>query len=233
MRTAIPPITECKTERKQRLRREHDSHQKLRLQMLSLLASGQAHDRQEVAHLLGRHRHTIGRWLARYAARGLHALWETYVPPGNPVSLAPAVLASLEPALRRPEGFASYEALRQWVRQTHGVEVTDQNARHLGARALPGQAQRGATAPHQKTPEALPAFQATCGARLQAVLPPANTRPVRGFSQDDSRVGLLTIRRRRLTARGGQPIGAIQHIFEWFYVYGAVEPTTGNRFFLE
>jgi transposase len=30
-----------------------------------------------------------------------------------------------------------------------------------------------------------------------------------------------------------QPIGAVQHVFEWFYVYGAVEPTTGERFFLE
>jgi hypothetical protein len=41
------------------------------------------------------------------------------------VSLSPAVLASLEQALHRPEGFAAYEALRQWVRQTHGVEVKD------------------------------------------------------------------------------------------------------------
>jgi transposase len=65
------------------------------------------------------------------------------------------------------------------------------------------------------------------------VIPPANTRPVRVFSQDESRFGLLTIRRRRLTARGVQPLGAIQPIFEWFYVYGAVEPTTGDRFFLE
>jgi hypothetical protein len=50
----------------------------------------------------------------------------TYVPAGKSVSLAPAILASLEEALRRPEGFASYEALRQWVRRTHGVEVTYQ-----------------------------------------------------------------------------------------------------------
>jgi hypothetical protein len=35
------------------------------------------------------------------------------------------VLASLEEAIHRPEGFASYEALRQWVRRTHGVEVKD------------------------------------------------------------------------------------------------------------
>ncbi len=53
------------------------------------------------------------------------------------------------------------------------------------------------------------------------------------FSQDESRFGLLTVRRRRLTACGVQPVGAVQHIFEWFYVYGAVEPTTGDRFFLE
>ena len=53
------------------------------------------------------------------------------------------------------------------------------------------------------------------------------------FSQDESRFGLLTIRRRRLPARGVQPVGAVQHVFEWWYVYGAVEPTTGDRFFLE
>jgi transposase len=53
------------------------------------------------------------------------------------------------------------------------------------------------------------------------------------FSQDESRFGLLTVRRRRLTARGVQPVGAVQHVFEWFYVYGAVGATTGDRFFLE
>ena len=80
---------------------------------------------------------------------------------------------------------------------------------------------------------AIPEFQATCQERLQRVVPPANTRPVRVFSQDESRLGLLTVRRRRLTAHGVQPIGAIQHTFEWFYVYGAVAPATGERFFLE
>jgi transposase len=46
-------------------------------------------------------------------------------------------------------------------------------------------------------------------------------------------VGLLPVRRRRLTASGVQPVGLIQHTFEWFYIYGAVAPTTGERFFLE
>ena len=29
------------------------------------------------------------------------------------------------------------------------------------------------------------------------------------------------------------PVGSVQHGFEWLYIYGAVEPTTGDRFFLE
>jgi transposase len=123
MRKALPAITERADELKQRLRHEQDGHKKPRLQRLYVLASAQAHSRQDAAHLLGVHRNTIGRWLALYSAGGVHALLAIYVPAGKPVSLAPAVLASLEQALHRPEGFASYEALRQWVRRTHGVEV--------------------------------------------------------------------------------------------------------------
>ena len=123
MRLAIPPLREHVDDLRHRLQREHDGHKKPRLQLRYLLASGQAHNRQEVAALLGVHRNTIGRWLALYAAGGLEALLATYVPAGKPVSLTPAVLASLEQALRRPEGFASYEALRQWMAQTHNVQV--------------------------------------------------------------------------------------------------------------
>jgi transposase len=123
MHNAIPSIHEEVSALKARLRHAHDGHTKLRLQMLYLLASDQAHSRQEVARLLGVHRNTVSRWLALYAAGGLGAVLATYVPAGKPVSLTPHVLASLEQVLHRPEGFASYEALRQWVRRTHGVEV--------------------------------------------------------------------------------------------------------------
>lgn len=71
------------------------------------------------------HRHATSRWLAWYATGGLAALLATYIPGSNPVSLAPAVLASLEQALHRAEGFASYAALRRGVRPTQGVEVQD------------------------------------------------------------------------------------------------------------
>jgi hypothetical protein len=77
------------------------------------------------------------------------------------------------------------------------------------------------------------AFQATCQEPLQGVIPPENTRPVRVCREDDSRCGVLTVRRRRLTTQGGQPLGVIQHPFEWCDGDGAVAPTTGERCFLE
>jgi hypothetical protein len=92
----------------------------------------------------------------------LDALLATYLPPGKPGSLAPAVLASLEQALRRPEGFASYEALRQWVRQTHGVEVKYKTLYTLGRVRFKAKL-TVARPSHKKNPEAIPAFQAACG----------------------------------------------------------------------
>jgi transposase len=123
MRNPIPTIHDEAAALKERLHHAHDGHKKPRLQMLYLLASRQAQTRQDVARLLGVHRTTMSRWLALYATGGLAALLATSIPTGKPVSLAPAVLASLERALHRPEGFASYEELRQWVRRAHGVEV--------------------------------------------------------------------------------------------------------------
>jgi transposase len=123
MRKALPVISEDTATLKQLLQREQDGRKKPRLQMLYWLASGQAQTRRDVAQLLGVHRNTIGHWLALYEAGGLDALLALYVPAGKPLSLPPNVLAALEQALRQPSGFASYEVLRQWVKQTHHLDV--------------------------------------------------------------------------------------------------------------
>lgn len=49
---------------------------------------------------------------------------------------------------------------------------------------------------------------------------------------DESRLGLHTIRRRRLTAYGTKPVGTIQQRFENFYLYGAIAPRSGDSYFL-
>lgn len=51
------------------------------------------------------------------------------------------------------------------------------------------------------------------------------------WAMDESRFGLQTITRRRLTLRGVKPVGSYQHRYENFYVYGAVAPVSGEGFF--
>lgn len=56
---------------------------------------------------------------------------------------------------------------------------------------------------------------------------------VRVFSQDETRYGLLPVINRRITLRGIKPVAEIDCRYESVYLYGAVEPLTGERFFLE
>ena len=56
---------------------------------------------------------------------------------------------------------------------------------------------------------------------------------MRLFCQDECRIGLMPIKRRRITLPGVNPIQTAKPGYEYFYLYGAVEPETGQRFFTE
>lgn len=52
------------------------------------------------------------------------------------------------------------------------------------------------------------------------------------WTQEESRCGLLPILRHRITARGVQPLVSSAYRFESLYLYGTVEPRTGQSFLL-
>jgi len=60
-----------------------------------------------------------------------------------------------------------------------------------------------------------------------------NISSIRVFAQDESRFGLMPVIRKRITSYGTKPIQLVQFQFESYYIYGAVEPLTGDSFFLE
>jgi hypothetical protein len=62
---------------------------------------------------------------------------------------------------------------------------------------------------------------------------PSWERPLRVFCEDERRVGLLPVQRRRMTMSGVTPIGPVPYQFENFSLYGAVEPSPEDSFFLE
>ena len=58
-------------------------------------------------------------------------------------------------------------------------------------------------------------------------------KKVRSWSEDESRMGLHTIQRRKLTGRGIKPQVQVLWDFIYLWLYGVVEPLTGERILLE
>lgn len=58
----------------------------------------------------------------------------------------------------------------------------------------------------------------------------SNSR-IRYFCQDESRFGLKTLLGQRITLKGVKPVLPVQWPRENFWLYGAVEPSTGEHFF--
>lgn len=56
---------------------------------------------------------------------------------------------------------------------------------------------------------------------------------VRFLCLEETRIGLKTISGRKITSRGVKPIGLVQWKFQATYLYGVVEPKTGEHFFYE
>jgi hypothetical protein len=56
---------------------------------------------------------------------------------------------------------------------------------------------------------------------------------VRVFCQDETRLGLHLPLHRRLTGYGVKPLQVIEPLYEYYWLYAAVEPTTGEAFWWE
>ena len=56
---------------------------------------------------------------------------------------------------------------------------------------------------------------------------------MRVFCQDESRLGLHLPVHRRLTGYGMKPIQVVEPLYESYWLYAAVEPTTGDAFWWE
>jgi hypothetical protein len=68
---------------------------------------------------------------------------------------------------------------------------------------------------------------------LESTTPNPAKNGLKYWCQDETRLGLKTIERKKITAPGVKPIGLVQWNFKTYYLYGAVAPQTGESFWLK
>ena len=96
-----------------------------------------------------------------------------------------------------------------------------------------GKAESPPQKPSKKNEALTEAFVSTFQSQVEAAISEKQSPSVRLFCQDESRLGILPVVQRRITACGVKPVATVDYQYDWFYLYGAVEPRTGERFFLE
>ena len=68
---------------------------------------------------------------------------------------------------------------------------------------------------------------------MESISPKPAEKGLKYWCQDETRIGLKTLERKKITALGVKPIGKVQWNFKAYYLYGAVAPQTGESFWLE
>ena len=235
MRKRIPIIQESLDELQKMLHQSRDADKKLRVNMLVLLKSQQFKTRTAVANHLGIHRNTIGKWLTRYQRGGIEALLEKQSPgcPRGQRTLTKEVYDSLKEKLKETRGFASYIGVRSWVKQEHGTEVSYSTLYKILRREFQAKPKVPRKSHKEQDEKEVAQFRKSFSDQLSSLAKDKEAASIRVFVQDESRFGLLPIIRRRITIKGVKPIQKVHHKFDNYYVYGAVEPISGESFFLE
>jgi len=95
-----------------------------RLQALHLYASGIAPFENTIACIVGRDVSTIRRWFRTYEQAGLSGLLKPRDNRGRKPQISPEVQVQLKAKLAEPEGFANYEAIRDWLQTEHNLEAS-------------------------------------------------------------------------------------------------------------
>jgi transposase len=122
-RQLVLEISETAEYLEKSLKQAKSGSQKERLQMLWWLKSGQVTQHQQLSQRLGRSPASITRWLSKYRQGGLASLLEVKTAPGAVPKIQGEVLAKLQQQLQSSEGFSSYGAIVEWLKQECGVEV--------------------------------------------------------------------------------------------------------------
>jgi transposase len=231
-------ISESAETLKTLLKQQKTATGKERVQALYLLKTKQVETVQHLAVVLGRNRVTLQRWLSRYRSGGLNQLLEVGKSTGRTPLIPVEVVERLKQELREPEGFSSYEEVRLWLAAELGIQVKYDVVHNLVHDKLKADLKVARPKSNEQEPGAVETFKKELNQKITSVVEEVKKqskkfKKIRYWCEDETRLGLRTVQRRKLTSRGVKPVGSLQFRREKYYVYGVVEPLSGENFFRE
>jgi transposase len=231
-------ITESGETLKTLLAQQKTARGKERVQALYLLKTGGAETVEHIAVLLGRHRVTVQGWLRQYRQGGLSELLKENKRPGRTPSIPSWAVEKLREELKDPEGFESYGEVQKWLKAVLGVSASYKVVHAIVRYQLKAKLKVPRPKSEKQPKGAIETFKKKLSEQLRTIvkkiLEQGRTfRWLRYWCQDETLLGMKTIQRRVITLQGVKPQGLVQWERQKIYLYGLVEPISGESFFYE
>jgi transposase len=215
-------IQETVEELEHRLERAITAVSKEKLLLLYWIATKKIKTREELATMLKRDESTIYRWLRAYKQGGITSLLTVKKAPGKTPHIPPEVREKLIKKLQEPEGETSYGKLQIWLEKECGSKVSYKVVHDLVPQS------------NKVNEVAQTNFKKKLWEIIKVMIKYFGTgQAVRIWCQDESRFGLITMQGRMITLKEIKPVGKKQCQRGNFYVYGVVEPSTGEQYYQE
>lgn len=209
-----------------------------KVQSLYLIKSKQAKTVREVAEILSKGEATIHRWFALYRQGGIPLLLLDKKSSGRPKKFSVEVVARIQQELKDPEGFKSYKEINFWLNIVQEIPSTYQTVYKLLKQELKAKLKIARPRSKGQKVSAVKEYQSQLSLKLETLIEEADAKikkyqKVSFWCSDESRFGLHTVQRRKITLCGVKPVGINQFNFKYFWIYGAVAPKDGRHFFYE
>lgn len=219
-----------------------------KVQTLYLLKINAVETVRYLSLLMGRGESTIHRWLKVYRERGIKVLLKEEEPEeegempssisGRPEVIDVETAAAIAQELKETEGFSSYREVQQWLEIVKGHKIGyisvwricryEFQAKLKTPRPQSNKQLKGA---RDKFKVELPEYLKNIGSRVKKEI--GKEQNIRYWCGDETRLGLQTVEGKKLTLKGVKPLGEKQWKFDYYYLYGLVEPKTGETFYYE
>jgi len=232
MRKRTYGILESSEELLDMIKKEKKGRFRDRLRLLWFLKTGEAENMSRAAELCGISYPTAMEWFRRYEIGGIAELLCLKTVPGRQRAISGDVLADLKKRLSEPEGFRSYNEIRTWLIDEYNFDIPYKTV-HKTVRYYLGSKLKTPRPSHvKKDKEAVREFEESFPTKISGIKNNTDS-PIKIFSYDETRLGLITSLGKRITLPGVRPVGQIQRVYENYYIYGATEVSCGESLFLE
>jgi transposase len=231
-------IAESVEELKGEMKKQKTALNFAKVQALYLLKIQAVETVRYLSVIMGRAESTIHSWLQLYRQGGLSKLLEEHPKTGRPKKLEIETVAKIQRELSEPEGFLSYKEIKLWLFSCQNIEISYQTIHRVVRYELQSKLKVPRPCHEKQQPGIISAFKQHLPTRIKGIIEEIRCkwkgqRKISYWCQDETRIGFRTELGRKITLKGIKPKQEFQWHYNYYYLYGLIEPITGRSFFYE